>query len=85
MNYVIQYPCQGMVGQTGELEVFHSVQLKYSSKNLHFHYTSMVAKTQLAIFDHNEKVASKPLISGKQHTEYLITRLFSRNNNSGNE
>ncbi|XP_016331534.1 uncharacterized protein LOC107680243 [Sinocyclocheilus anshuiensis] len=41
---------------TGQLEVFHSVLLKYCSKNLHFHYASMVARTQLAILDHNENV-----------------------------
>ncbi|KAL1276201.1 hypothetical protein QQF64_035824 [Cirrhinus molitorella] len=41
---------------TGQLEVFHSVLLKYCSKNLHFHYESMVARTQLAILDHNENV-----------------------------
>lgn len=41
---------------TGQLEVFHSVLLKYCSKNLDFHYASMVARTQLAILDHNENV-----------------------------
>ncbi|XP_073714613.1 uncharacterized protein [Misgurnus anguillicaudatus] len=41
---------------TGELEVFHSALLKYCSKSLHFHYTSMVARTQLAVLDHNENV-----------------------------
>ncbi|XP_065129116.2 uncharacterized protein [Paramisgurnus dabryanus] len=41
---------------TGKLEVFHSMLLKYCPKNLHFHYSSMFARTQLAIMDHNENV-----------------------------
>ncbi|KAK7158610.1 hypothetical protein R3I94_005062 [Phoxinus phoxinus] len=40
---------------TRKLEVFHSVLLK-CSKSLHFHYASMVVRTQLAILDHNENV-----------------------------
>uniref|UniRef100_A0A8C1M8N5 Uncharacterized protein n=1 Tax=Cyprinus carpio TaxID=7962 RepID=A0A8C1M8N5_CYPCA len=36
--------------------VYHSVLLKYCRKNLHFHYSSMAARTQLAVIDHNENV-----------------------------
>ncbi|XP_051578294.1 uncharacterized protein LOC127454857 isoform X2 [Myxocyprinus asiaticus] len=41
---------------TNKLEAFHSVLLKYCQKNLHFHYSSMFARTQLAVLDHNESV-----------------------------
>jgi len=39
---------------TGELEVFHNSLLKYCPKRLHFPYSSMVARTMLAVMDHNE-------------------------------
>jgi hypothetical protein len=38
---------------TGELEVFHSLMLKYLPKRKHFSYRSMLARTQLAALDHN--------------------------------
>ncbi|XP_049918879.1 uncharacterized protein LOC126401561 [Epinephelus moara] len=41
---------------TGKLEVFHASLLKYTEKRLHFHDSSMRARTQLAIMDHNENV-----------------------------
>nr|XP_033487569.1 vomeronasal type-2 receptor 1-like [Epinephelus lanceolatus] len=41
---------------TGKLEVFHASLLKYTEKRLHFHYSSMRARTQLAIMDHIENV-----------------------------
>lgn len=44
---------------TGTIEVFHSVLLKYCQKQLHFHYSSMFARTQLTIMDHNENVQCK--------------------------
>ncbi|XP_051522031.1 uncharacterized protein LOC127422499 isoform X4 [Myxocyprinus asiaticus] len=56
---------------TGKLEVFHSRLLKYCQKNLHFHYSSMTARTKLAVLDYNENVhrgkttTTKP--SGQQH------------------
>ncbi len=34
---------------TGELEVYHSLLLKYVPKHLHFSYKGMVARTQLAV------------------------------------
>ena len=37
---------------TGELEVYHSLLLKYAPKRLHFSYKGMVARTQLAVIDH---------------------------------
>ncbi|XP_016432068.1 uncharacterized protein LOC107758771 [Sinocyclocheilus rhinocerous] len=41
---------------TGKLEVFHSLLLKYCPKRIHFHYTSMLARTQVAVLEHNENV-----------------------------
>ena len=38
---------------TGQLEVFHSMMLKYVPKRQHFSYQGMVARTQLAALDHN--------------------------------
>ena len=34
---------------TGELEVYHSLLLKYVPKHLHFSYKGMVARTQFAV------------------------------------
>ncbi|XP_040177724.1 uncharacterized protein LOC120909984 [Rana temporaria] len=41
---------------TGELEVFHSMVLKYRSKWQHFSMDGMVARTQLAALDHNSNI-----------------------------
>ncbi|XP_072006315.1 uncharacterized protein [Engystomops pustulosus] len=41
---------------TGDLEVFHASVLKYRPKRIHFYFDSMVARTQLAIIDHNFNV-----------------------------
>ena len=38
---------------TGNLEVYHSMMLKYCSKQEHFSYKGMVARTQLAALDNN--------------------------------
>lgn len=38
---------------TGNLEVYHSLLLKYAPKRQHFSYKGMVARTQLAVIDHN--------------------------------
>ena len=39
---------------TGELEVYHSMLLKYCPKRQHFSYRGMLARTQLAALDNNE-------------------------------
>ena len=44
---------------TGELESYHSVMTKYVPKREHFSYDGMVARTQLAILDHNANVGRK--------------------------
>lgn len=41
---------------TGELESYHSLMTKYVPKRQHFCYNGMVARTQLAILDHNANV-----------------------------
>ena len=38
---------------TGQLESYHSPMTKYVPKREHFSYNGMVARTQLAILDHN--------------------------------
>ena len=38
---------------TGCLEVYHSMLTKYCPKRQHFHYEGMVARTMLAVLDHN--------------------------------
>lgn len=44
---------------TGDLEQYHSVMLKYVPKWEHFSYNGMLARTQLAILDHNNNVNRK--------------------------
>lgn len=38
---------------TGPLECFHSALLKYTPKRQHFSYPVMLARTELAVMDHN--------------------------------
>ena len=38
---------------TGQLESYHSLMTRYIPKRVHFSYNGMVARTQLAILDHN--------------------------------
>ena len=38
---------------TGQLESYHSLMTKYVPKREHFRYNGMVARTQLAILNHN--------------------------------
>ena len=57
---------------TAELESFHSLLTKYSPKRQEFDYDVMLARSQLAIMDHNHNVnrnqviTSKPSARGKQ-------------------
>ncbi len=50
---------------TGELEQYHSVLLKYAPKREHFSYNGMVARTQLAVLDHNSNVHRKQAVIQK--------------------
>ena len=38
---------------TGSLEVYHSLLLEYAPKRKHFSYKGMIARTHLAVIDHN--------------------------------
>ena len=42
---------------TGELESYHSLMTKYAPKCEHICYNGMVARTQLAVLDHNANVS----------------------------
>ena len=43
---------------TGNLEVYHALYNKYCPKRLHFSYNGMIARSQLAILDHNSGASS---------------------------
>ena len=53
---------------TGKIEVYHSMMLKYCSKQEHFSYKGMVARTQLAALDNNAN-AERPqaLVQSGEH------------------
>ena len=50
LNY-LQYLTE--FNHTGQLEVYHSLFNKYCPKRLHFGWNGMVARSELAILDHN--------------------------------
>ena len=54
---------------TGSLEVYHSVQTKYLPKRQHFSYKGMIARTQLAVLDHNANTGRQQATSTKGDTE----------------
>jgi len=64
---------------TGNLEVFHSLLLKYAPKRKHFSYQSMVGRTELAIMDHNNNCsrAQATITKGEKRGEsrYIIVIL----------
>lgn len=66
-----------IVIDTGSLEVYHSVMLKYAEKRLHFSYDSMMARTQLAIIDHNNNLG-RPLAKTQDGMtrQYNIKQIF---------
>jgi len=47
---------------TGEVEVYHSEQLKYCPKREHFSHKGMVARTQLTALDHNANTGRKQAV-----------------------
>ena len=55
---------------TGDLEVYHSLYLKYCPKRKHFFYPAMYAHAQLAVMDHNHNTARKQAVvkNPGQHT-----------------
>ena len=67
---------------TGQLEVYHSMMLKYCSKREHFSYQGMVARTQLAALDNNANTGrSQALVkSGEQAGEARYKLCFPKAN-----
>lgn len=56
LDYEIMVCVCVIVIETGSLEVYHSVILKYAEKRLHFTYDSMRARAQLAVMDNNNNL-----------------------------
>ena len=54
---------------TGELEVYHSLLLKYVPKRLHFPYKGVVARTQLAVIDHNSNTERNQTTVTRERTK----------------
>lgn len=51
--------------QTGTIETYHSMMLKYRPKRIHYKYDSMEARTRLAALQHNYNVGRKLAIVKK--------------------
>ena len=77
---------------TGELEVFHSSQLKYLPKRQHFSYEGMVARTELAILANNlqrssEQATTKDgnlrfkLVHPKSRKSWVVKPVYEKKNN----
>lgn len=56
LDYEIMVCVCVIVIETGSLEVYHSIILKYAEKRLHFTYDSMRARAQLAVMDNNNNL-----------------------------
>ena len=61
---------------TGTLEVYHSLYNKFCPKRLHFSYSGMIARSQLAVLDHNAGVGSAQ--SETQKVEKRFKLQFSK-------
>jgi len=61
---------------TGNLEVFHSLLLKYAPKRKHFSYQGMVGRTQLAVMDHNTN-SDRQQATSKGENRYKV--VFPKN------
>lgn len=61
---------------TGQLEVYHSMLLKYAPKREHFHYGGMNARLQLAALDHNHNV-DRDLVRDKDDNP-VLRQVFSK-------
>lgn len=53
LKYLVEFK------HTASLEVYHALYNKYCPKRLHFSYSGMVARSQLAVLDHNASTSSK--------------------------
>jgi hypothetical protein len=65
---------------TGSLEVYHSLLLKYAPKRKHFSYNGMIARTQLAVIDHNTNVKRQQALvkKGKNKSEKRYNVVFPK-------
>jgi hypothetical protein len=63
--------------KTGNLEVFHSLMLKYCPKRLHFRHLGMIARTQLAVL-HFNCVIDAPLAKRKKDNSQRYKLQFSK-------
>ena len=70
LKYLIKF------NHTDELEVYHSLYNKYCPKRQHFSYAGMVARSQLAILDHNSGAQSLQATTKKGDLQYKQS--FSR-------
>ena len=57
LNMILYCAC------VGDLEVFNGRRLKYCPKRCHFSPKGMVARSQLAVMDHNENVGRKQAVT----------------------
>ena len=61
-----------MFCHTGQLEVYHSMLLKYAPKRQHFSYAGMVCRTQLAAIDHNYHLGRKQATTHSGEKRYNV-------------
>ena len=64
---------------SGNLEVFHSVYLKFCPKRLHFSFLGMIARTELAIMHFNSIATAVYATTkdGKQRYKYQFSKITS--------
>ena len=62
---------------TGALEVYHSMLTKYCPKRQHFSYEGMVARTTLAVMDHNHNTGRSQAITqdGEERFKYEWSKI----------
>lgn len=58
---------------TGNLEVYHSVLLKYCEKRQHYSYEGMIARTQLAALDNNHNLGRAQATTSAGNPRYRIS------------
>ena len=59
---------------TGNLEVFHSLLLKYCPKRLQFSSYGMITRTQLAILHFNQAMKSEHAVTGDGTPRYKLQK-----------
>ena len=70
----LKYLCD--FNHTGTLEIYHSLYNKYCPKRLSFSYEGMVARSQLAVMDHNSSIGLKQDETKKGEKRFKL--VFSR-------